>query len=92
MTDKTTAGIGPKPGDERYFSLTGVLHLGKSRYFRIWTRGELFDNVLERPTTEINLDTVLCVDPTGKDPRQSQILYQRWYYDPQSHNMSRAIR
>lgn len=74
------AGRGPEPA--HWFSLTGSFYVGKSHYFRIISRGEVFDNVLAVPVTQATLDAVLCVDPEGHgDLGHSQYLYQRWHYD-----------
>ncbi len=61
-----------------YFTIAGDFFLGKSHYYRIFSRGEVWDNVLDRKTSEATLDSVFCVDPDGTDPTQSQFLYQRW--------------
>ena len=44
----------------------------------LFSRGEVWDNVLNRKTAEATLDSAFCVDPDGTDPTQSQFLYQRW--------------
>lgn len=56
-------GRGPVP--ERWFSLTGYFAIEKSRYYRIITRGQLFDEVRGVPVAETNMETVYMVDPDG---------------------------
>lgn len=80
---------------ERYFSTTGVFFLGRSRFWRIMVRGEVWDNVLQSAVDCAQLDSVLCVDPANEarewvsggtpDPAKGQyathLLYQRWFYN-----------
>jgi len=56
-------GRGPVP--EKWFSLTGCFVIEKSRYYRIITRGQLFDEVRGVPVAEANMETVYVVDPDG---------------------------
>lgn len=58
-----TTGRGPAP--ETWFSLTGCFVLEKSRYYRIFVRGQLFDEIRNVPVAEANLETVYTVDPDG---------------------------
>lgn len=75
----------------RYFSNTGTFHLGKSRFWHIMVRGEVWDNVLNCAVNRAQLDSVLSVDPMGaanevgpgvKDPAKGQcsthIIHQSW--------------
>jgi len=75
----------------RYFSNTGTFHLGKSRFWHIMVRGEVWDNILGCAVNRAQLDSVLSVDPMGaanevgpgvKDPGRGQcsthIIYQSW--------------
>ena len=48
------------------FSLTGCFNLERSHFYRILTRGEVWDNFLKAPTSECLLDSVLCVDPADE--------------------------
>lgn len=88
---KLVAGAGAV---DNYFASTGVFFLGKSRYWRVTVRGEVWDNLLRAPLTEAAIDTVLCVDPVdaaqelgpgARNPGGGQyathVLYQRWLYD-----------
>jgi hypothetical protein len=84
-------GQGPKPDDSQnshYFSLTGCFFTGKSHYFRIMTRGELWDNVLGKALDNATLESVLSVDPEGNGLsdshshiEDSQLLFERWHYN-----------
>lgn len=58
-----STGKGPAP--ETWFSLTGCFVLEKSRYYRIFTRGQLFDEIRNVQVAEMNLESVYMVDPDG---------------------------
>ncbi|HYE03979.1 MAG TPA: hypothetical protein VEL07_00550 [Planctomycetota bacterium] len=74
-------GRGPKPPAEGWFSVTGCFFVGKSRFFRIWSRGELWDNRLSRTISEALLESAVCIDPEGQGTADSHVLYQRWHFD-----------
>jgi hypothetical protein len=46
-----------------FFSNTGTFILGKSRFWRILARGEVWDNLLNVTVDRAQLETVLCIDP-----------------------------
>ena len=95
-------GRGPKPGADRYFSLTGNFYIGKSHYFRVWSRGEFYDNRTGAPLQEALLEAVVAADTEAKayareqDPaapvQDIQILYQRWMFDKYAGQLSRIRR
>jgi hypothetical protein len=99
VVDATT-GVGPAPA--RLFSASGNFFLGKSRFYRILTRGELYDNLLEKPVSQRLLETVVVVDPEGplQTPFQAsnvklkgtRILYQSWIYDDSTSELPRQLR
>jgi hypothetical protein len=78
-----------------YFSNTGVFFVGKSRFWRVMVRGELWDNVMQNAVSGAQLDAVLCVDPVdgaqefnalaSPDPGGGQysthVIYQRWFFN-----------
>lgn len=83
-------GIGPSP--DIYFSLTGCFTIGKSRYYRILTRGELWDNLSRRPVSTATLESVVAIDADGTGVPSATpatatglndltVLYQRWYWN-----------
>jgi hypothetical protein len=85
-----------------YFCNTGCFNLGKSRFWRIKSRGEVWDNVLNKTLSEGILDTVLCVDPAAADQPEpladptagqysTHVIYQRWWYDLYRGLMSRKM-
>ena len=74
-------GRGPAIDPTMYFSPSGCFFMGKSHYYRVMTRGELWDNSLNQIVNEATLESVLAVDPEGTDPKQTQTLYQRWHFD-----------
>lgn len=80
------SGRGPTP--DNWFCLAGTFYIGKSHYYRIISRGELFDNLLQRPVSDATLESVLVVDPEGNDIGQSHILFQRWHFDRYTGHMS----
>ncbi len=70
---------GTKP--PMYFSITGNFWLGKSHYYRVFSRGEVWDNLMNQKIDDATLDSVLAVDPEGNNPLQTQTLYQRWFFN-----------
>jgi hypothetical protein len=73
------APAGTKP--QTYFSVTGCFFIGKSHFYRIFSRGEVWDNLLNSRVNDATIDSVLAVDPDGGSPTQTQFLYQRWFYN-----------
>jgi len=47
------------------FSVTGYFDFQKSRYYRIFVRGEVFDEVRSVAVAQDNMETVYVVDPDG---------------------------
>lgn len=74
-------GQGAPPDADKWFSLAGTFYIGKSHYFRLLCRGELFDNVVQRPVSDATLESVLVVDPEGTDITQTHHLFQRWHFN-----------
>ncbi len=74
-------GRGPKPDPSMYFSLTGNFSIGHSHYYRVWSRGEVWDNRLQVKVNEATLDTAIAFDPNGNHPSETQVLYQRWFFN-----------
>lgn len=77
------------------FANMGTFHLGKSRFWRVTVRGEVWDNVLRTVVSGAQLDSVFCIDPMnetqewvrGGTPRPARqysthTIYQRWFFDP----------
>jgi hypothetical protein len=75
----------------RRFSLTGYFDFQKSRYYRIFTRGEVYDCLRQAPVASADLETVYHVDPDGEifdlydrrqpgalKPLRTETLFQRW--------------
>jgi hypothetical protein len=85
-----TATYGNRRGTvpNNWFSLTGTFYIGKSHYYRIICRGELFDNVVQRPVSDATLESVLVVDPEGTDITQSHYLFQRWHFNRYTGHLS----
>jgi type II secretory pathway pseudopilin PulG len=74
-------GLGPPIDPTMYFSPSGCFFMGKSHYYRVMTRGELWDNRLNQIVNEATLESVLAVDPEGTNPKSTQTLFQRWHFD-----------
>jgi hypothetical protein len=92
--DHRASSPAAEDGIGRFFSNTGCFYLGKSRFWHIMVRGEVWDNVLGCSINRAQLDSVLCVDPIGaanevgagtKDPAKGQcsthMIYQSWILD-----------
>lgn len=56
-------GVGPI---EHRFSLTGCFVMQKSRYFRAFIRGEIFDELRNVPVETTTLEMVYAIDPSGR--------------------------
>lgn len=80
------AGRGPTP--DHWFSLSGCFYIGRSHHFRIFTRGELFDNLVQKPVANATLETVVVADPEGTDPAEVRVLYQRWLHNRYTGDLS----
>ena len=81
------------PAIETAFSISGNFFIGKSRYYRVITRGELWDNLVQRPVSGLTLDSVVAVDPavTGTTGLNgTSILYQRYHWNKYRGAMSRT--
>jgi hypothetical protein len=78
-------GQGPEP--EHYWSQTGYFVLERGRFWRILSRGEVYDERLRKVVAESNLESVYAIDPDGSFTgagvsanalNDSCTLYQRW--------------
>ncbi len=70
------------------FCISGCLYVGRSRFWEVQVRGEVYDNRLKRPVANATLQTILVIDPSGRrdrglgnDQAENQVLFQRWHYD-----------
>lgn len=77
-----TNGKGAAP--DLFFSLSGYFVFEKGRYWRVLSRGEVFDEVLKKPIREVNLETAFVIDPEGRAltvptaTPETTTLYSRW--------------
>jgi hypothetical protein len=78
---KPADGAGNGPVVDEWFSLSGCFYIGRSHYYRIFSRGAVWDNIIEKTVADQLLESVLCVDPEGTDPSDVKVLFQRWHYD-----------
>lgn len=85
---------GPAPPDGSRFSLTGYLMFQKSRYYRVFVRGEVYDCLRQLPVASADQETVYHLDPAGAcfglndEPLasplpalRSEVLFQRWLFN-----------
>ena len=75
-------GRGPTRGSSampNFFSVAGVMLLRKSHFFRVWTRGELWDDLVQKPVAQVDMDSAVCVDPNGNGNHADDltVLYQK---------------
>lgn len=77
-----SAGITP-------FCMNGNLWIGRSRFWNVMVRGELFDNLSKQSVGQSNLETTLIVDPAQEVERgnaatrvySTQVVFQHWYFN-----------
>lgn len=87
------SGRGPAPtpysafpaatGSNPWFSFTGCFYIGKSRFYRVFVRGSIYDNLYRKPLAQETLESVLTVDPEGMQfggggSAEQRLLYFRW--------------
>lgn len=80
----------------KHFSNTGTFMLARSRFWRIFVRGEVWDNLMSTVVTDTLLESVIAVDPVNsandvgtlpaaQNPQAGQhathTLFQRWHFD-----------
>lgn len=81
------------PTVDTAFSIAGNFYIGKSRYYHVVTRGELWDNLIQRPVSGLTMDSVLAVDPAvsgASGLNGSSILYQRYHWNKYRGAMART--
>jgi hypothetical protein len=78
----------PKVGPNPWFTVTGCFCIAKIHFYRIFTRGEVYDNLLKKPVAQQDLETVLAVDPeapqfppAGRVSTEQRILFEQWRYN-----------
>ena len=59
------AAYGPVVAADRRFSLTGYFVFQKSHFFRIFVRGEVFDELRQAPIASSDCESVVAIDPDG---------------------------
>ncbi len=71
------------------FCMLGNLWIGRSRFWNVMVRGELYDNLAKQSVGQSTLETTLIVDPTQEAERNNkperayatQVLFQHWYFN-----------
>ena len=93
--DHAAVGTGLTVPVANVFSHTGCFTVTKSHFWRIMTRGEVWDNFFKTVVSEAALDTVVCIDPMDlaqevggpatRNPAAGQfathVMYQKWVFD-----------
>lgn len=92
-------GSGRGPDPVNWFSATGCFYLGKSHFYRVMIRGEVFDALANRPVSQQHLESVICVDPEAPllpaaDRRTDdlRVLFQRWHQSDFNGELPRQTR
>jgi len=75
----------PAPALTRW-CMTGNFFIGRSRFWHVVVRGELWDSLRQQQAAQANLESVLLIDP-GEDGERgapfrshaSQVIFQRWH-------------
>lgn len=70
------------------FCITGSFYIGRSRYWDVTVRGEVYDNHLKKPVSTATLQSAFVIDPTDQATSGStsqlqatNVLYQRWFHN-----------
>jgi hypothetical protein len=77
-----SGGVGQPP--DHHWSLTGYFVMERGRFWRVLSRGEVFDERLKKTISESNYESVFVIDPDGDytgaagSLGDSCMLYQRW--------------
>jgi hypothetical protein len=90
---RTAGADGKGPAVDVGFSITGNFFIGKSHFYRIISRGELWDNRLQRPIMGVTEDTVVGVDPQVRGDaglNATHTLFQRYHYNKYRGTMTRS--
>jgi len=68
------------------FCITGSFFIGRSRYWDVMVRGEVYDNHLKRPLNGATLESTMVIDPTDQETAgnvnqqyATHVIFQRWY-------------
>jgi len=75
-------------GRSPWFTVTGCLFIGKSHFYRVFTRGEVYDNLLRKPVAQQDLEAVIAVDPeapqfpaAGRTASEFRTIFKQWRYN-----------
>ncbi len=86
-------------GTSPWFTVSGCFYIGKSHFYRIFVRGEVYDNLLRKPIATQNLESVLAVDPEapaapapGRVSAEQRLLFQRWHHNPNTSELPRQVK
>jgi len=82
-----------------YFTVCGNFFIGKSHFYRVNIRGEVYDNLLRKPIAQQNLESVLAVDPeaplapaANRVSAEQRVLFQRWHHNPNVSELPRQVK
>lgn len=85
LADATGFPAAPAPALTRW-CITGNFFIGRSRFWQVTVRGELWDSLRQQQAAQATLESVLLIDP-GEDAERgspfrnhaSQVIFQRWH-------------
>ena len=88
--DATHALPGRGPIPERWFCLAGHVFIGRSRFYRILSRGEVYDNLLGVPIADMTQESAVVVDPDGTGRMgDNRVIFQRWQKNSNATHLTR---
>lgn len=87
--------LGPNP----WFTVSGCFFIGKSHFYRIFTRGEVYDSFLKKPVAQQDLESVMVVDPeapqfpaAGRISPEQRTIFKQWRYNDSVSEMPLQMR
>lgn len=72
---------------DHWFSLTGCFFIGRSRHFRVITRGEVWDNLMRTTVAGVTLESVVFLNPDNAGMNRTHIPFQRWHFNRYTGNL-----
>lgn len=79
-----TVSYGPIVPPDRRFSLTGTIVFQKSHFFRVFVRGQVFDELRQIPVASSDCETVFAIDPDGSLYDVNNATRSGWSSNPAS--------
>ena len=68
------------------WSASGRFFVGKSKLYRLISRGQVYDNIIGKASGEVNLETTFAIveDPTTNNLEDSHVIYKRYHLNKNS--------